>query len=225
MNIDRPFTTKTDWVYNRLRSEILEGSLKPEDRLRLSSLARRFATSEMPVREALRMLQRDGLISFENHRGATVIKLSLQRAAEIVTVRMHLEVLAIAGAVPHHTPATVAELTELLERMDKQAQARQAQRFTESNRRFHAALYAPGPNHVLKEEIQILWDRVWRARPRSIFALDPVRMQAAQAEHWAILEAVRTGDATLAGKAMSRHRANTLESWQKLGSNKEDDDF
>ena len=221
MTIERPFTTKTDWVYNRLRSEILEGSLKPEDRLRLSSLARRFTTSEMPVREALRMLQRDGLISFENHRGATVIKLSLERAAEIVTVRMHLETLAISDAVPHHSPETIAELTELLERMDRQARAHQAQRFTESNRRFHVALYARGPNHVLKEEIQTLWDRVWRARPRSIFALDPSRMQAAQVEHRAILEAVRTGDVALAGKAMSRHRANTLESWRKLSSNED----
>jgi DNA-binding GntR family transcriptional regulator len=222
MNIDRPFTTKTDWVYNRLRSEILEGSFKPDDRLRLSSLARRFETSEMPVREALRMLQRDGLISFANHRGATVVKLSLQRAAEIVSVRMHLEVLAIADAAPHHTSDTLAEATDLLDRMDRQAQARQAQRFTETNRRFHAALYAPGRNDVLKQEIQILWDRVWRARPRSIFALDPVRMQEAQAEHGAVLEALRKGDGALASQAMSRHRSKTLGSWQKFRYNSED---
>ena len=221
MNIDRPFTTKTDWVYHRLRGEILEGSLKPDDRLRLSSLAQRFQTSEMPVREALRMLQRDGLISFANHRGATVVKLSMERAAEIVSVRMHLEVLAIADATPHHTPDTLAELTELLERMDRQAQARQAQRFTETNRRFHAALYAPGSNDVLKQEIQILWDRVWRARPRSIFAIDPLRMQAAQAEHRAILDAVRSGNTAVAGQAMSRHRSKTLGSWRDIGSSKE----
>jgi len=217
MNIDRPFTTKTDWVYNRLRSEILEGSLKPDDRLRLSSLARRFETSEMPVREALRMLQRDGLISFANHRGATVVKLSMQRAAEIVSVRMHLEVLAIADAAPHHTSDTLAEATDLLERMDRLAQARQPQRFTDTNRRFHAALYAPGRNDVLKQEIQILWDRVWRARPRSIFALDPVRMQTAQAEHRAILDSVRKRDAARAAEAMSRHRSKTLGSWREIG--------
>lgn len=214
MKIDRPFTTKTDWVYNRLRAEILDGALKPEDRLRLTSLARRFQTSEMPVREALRMLQRDGLVSFENHRGATVIKLSLRRAAEIVAIRMHLEVLATAEAAPYHTRESVAELSEILERMDRQAQARQPQRFSEGNRRFHTALYAPGPNRTLKDEIQVLWDRVWRARARSIFALDPLRMRAAQSEHWAILEAVRAGDAEAAAGAMARHRANTLASWR-----------
>jgi DNA-binding GntR family transcriptional regulator len=215
MNLDRPFTTKTDWVYNRLRAEILDGSLKPDDRLRLTTLARRFETSEMPVREALRMLQRDGLISFESHRGATVTNLSIQRAAEIVAVRMHLEVLATAEGVAHHTAGTLSELAEMLERMDRQAEARQAQRFTEGNRRFHTLLYEPGPNRMLKEEIQVLWDRVWRARARSIFALDPNRMQAAQVEHWAIFEAARAGDADRAAEAMARHRANTLASWRK----------
>jgi DNA-binding GntR family transcriptional regulator len=218
MNLDRPFTTKTDWVYHRLRTEILDGSLKPDDRLRLTSLARRFETSEMPVREALRMLQRDGLVSFESHRGATVIKLSLQRAAEIVAVRMHLEVLATADAVPHHTAETLAQLADILERMDRQAEARQAQRFTEANRRFHTLLYAPGPNRTLTDEIQVLWDRVWRARARSIFALDPTRMQAAQAEHWAIFEAARAGDADGAAQAMARHRANTLASWRRAAA-------
>ena len=223
MNLDRPFTTKTDWVYHRLRTEILGGSLKPDDRLRLSSLARQFETSEMPVREALRMLQRDGLVSFQSHRGATVMNLSMQRAAEIVAVRMHLEVLATADAVPHHTPESIAELTEILERMDRQARTRQAQRFTEGNRRFHATLYEPGPNRMLKEEIQILWDRVWRARARSIFALDPTRMRAAQVEHWAILDAVRAGDAEAAAQAMARHRADTLESWRTAVATQRDD--
>ena len=215
MNLDRPFTTKTEWVYHRLRAEILDGALKPDDRLRLTSLARRFEISEMPVREALRMLQRDGLVSFESHRGATVVKLSLQRAAEIVAVRMYLEVLATAEAVPHHTGDTLSELVGLLERMDRQADARQAQRFSEGNRRFHTLLYAPGPNRILTEEIQILWDRVWRARARSIFALDPARMQAAREEHWAILEAARAGNADRAADAMARHRVNTLASWRR----------
>lgn len=215
MSLDRPFTTKTDWVYHRLRTEILSGSLKPDDRLRLTTLARRFETSEMPVREALRMLQRDGLVSFENHRGATVIKLSLQRAAEIVAMRMHLEVLAIREAAPHHTPRSLAEIAGVLERMDRQAEARQAPRFSEGNRRFHTLLYEPGLNRTLTEEIQVLWDRVWRARARSIFALDPTRMQAAQADHWAILEAVRAGQPDRAAEAMAQHRANTLASWAR----------
>ena len=77
MAADRPFTTKTEWVYQQLRARILGGKDKLDPRLRLSTLAQEFRISEMPVREALRMLQRDGLVSMESHRGATIVDLEL----------------------------------------------------------------------------------------------------------------------------------------------------
>src|SRR5215475_3753305 len=114
----RPFTTKTDWVYDQLRARILDGQHKGDGRLRLTALAREFQISEMPVREALRMLQRDGLVRMENHRGATVVNLSWERAAEIVSMRMHLEVLALREAAGRHTPRSIEEIARLLRRMD-----------------------------------------------------------------------------------------------------------
>ena len=82
MNIaERPFATKSEWVYEQLRRRILAGTYKPDDRLRLTELAREFNMSEMPVREALRMLQRDGLIEMHSHRGASVANGSRLRPA------------------------------------------------------------------------------------------------------------------------------------------------
>jgi DNA-binding GntR family transcriptional regulator len=213
---DRPFTTKTEWVYDRLRGRILDGELKPDDRLRLSALAREFQTSEMPVREALRMLQRDGLIQIESHRGATVVNLSFERAAEIVAVRMHLEILATREAAGRHSAKSLEEIERLLTRMDGFAAARQAGRFSTGNREFHTRLYAPAPNATLEQEIQDLWDRVWRARSKSIFELDEARMEAAQREHWAVFEGVRRGDAEAAAAAMARHREATVASWRRI---------
>ena len=209
----RPFATKTEWVYERLREQILDGSFKPDDRLRLTELARRFEISEMPVREALRMLQRDGLIEFHSHRGAVVINLSWSHAADIVAVRMHLEVLAVAEAAAHHTQDTLAGLRRILARMDRHAEDGEAARFSESNRAFHTALYAPCPNTALTQEIQSLWDRVWRARAQSIFEVDRPRMLAAQVEHRALLAAVEAGNGDAAARAMSAHRAATLAAW------------
>src|SRR5262245_2926199 len=117
----RPFTTKTDWVYEQLRTRILGGLHGPDGRLRLSALAQEFQISEMPIREALRMLQRDGLVRMENHRGATVVNLSWEHAAEIVSMRMHLEVLAAREATGRHSAASLAELDALLRRMDDAA--------------------------------------------------------------------------------------------------------
>lgn len=214
--LDRPFTTKTEWVYDRLRARILGGELKPDDRLRLTALAQELQISEMPVREALRMLQRDGLVLMESHRGATVVNLSWERAAEIVSMRMHLEVLATREAAGRHSPRSMEEIARLLRRMDDDVAAGAAGHFSEGNREFHTKLYAPGPNAALKQEIQDLWDRVWRARAASIFAVDPGRMTQAQQEHRKIFAAIRRGDADAAAAAMERHRTHTMASWQRI---------
>ncbi|MGH6937471.1 GntR family transcriptional regulator, partial [Hypericibacter sp.] len=212
----RPFATKSEWVYEQLRQRILAGSYKPDDRLRLTELAREFEMSEMPVREALRMLQRDGLIEMHSHRGASVANLSWARAAEIVSVRMHLEVLAMREAAPGHDKASLAELGKILDRMDRDLAAGSAARFSTGNREFHRRLYEPGTNAVLKEEIADLWDRVWRARAQSIFEVDRARMGAAQIEHRAILAALARNDPDAAVLAASRHRDRTLQSWDNI---------
>src|SRR5215510_4169278 len=213
--VERPFTTKTDWVYERLRTRILDGQHKADGRLRLTELAREFQISEMPVREALRMLQRDGLVRMENHRGATVVNLSWEHAAEIVSMRMHLEVLATRDATGRQSSSFEA-MGRLLRQMDDDAAAGRADQFSQGNREFHTRLYDPGPNVALKQEIQVLWDRVWRARAASIFAVDPARMAQAQVEHRKILTAVRRGDAQGAAAAMERHRSHTMASWQRI---------
>jgi DNA-binding GntR family transcriptional regulator len=222
MNIaGRPFATKSEWVYEQLRRRILGGSYKPDDRLRLTELAREFEMSEMPVREALRMLQRDGLIEMHSHRGASVANLSWSRAAEIVSVRMHLEVLAVREAAAGHDKASLADLARILDRMDRDLAAGSAARFSAGNREFHRLLYAPGANAALKQEIEELWDRVWRARSQSIFEVDRARMKAAQSEHRAILAGLAKGNPAAAEAAALRHRGRTLESWAEIARRNE----
>ena len=212
----QPFATKTDWIYNALRERIRAGKLKPDGRLRLTALARSFATSEMPVREALRMLQRDGLIEMQSHRGAVVANPSLARVHEIISVRTHLELLAIREAAAHHDAKSLAGLRRLLERLDRLAARGQAGTFSEVNRKFHTALYEPCAMAVLKEEIRELWDRAWRSRSESLFALRRHRMIEAQKEHWAIYDAVAAADPQKAAAALERHRDCTLAAWREL---------
>ena len=100
--------------------------------------------------------------------------------------------------------------------MDRDLAAGAAPRFSAGNREFHRLLYAPGTNAVLKQEIEELWDRVWRARAQSIFEVDRPRMAAAQIEHRAILAAVAKGDLEAAVKAAGRHRDDTLNSWAEI---------
>ena len=216
MAANRPYTTKTEWVYQQLRARILSGKDKLDPRLRLSTLAQEFKISEMPVREALRMLQRDGLVRMESHRGATIVDLNWENAAAIVSMRMHLEILAVREATGFHLPESLHAIEMLLKRMDDEAAASRAEQFSQSNREFHTKLYAPGTNEALKEEIQSLWDRVWRARTASIFAVEPSRMTQAQQEHRKIFAAVRKGDPDGAASAMENHRSRTMASWMRL---------
>src|SRR6516225_5941922 len=176
MNIaDRPFATKSEWVYEQLRRRILGGGYKPDDRLRLTELAREFNMSEMPVREALRMLQRDGLIEMHSHRGASVANLSWSRAAEIVSVRMHLEVMAVREAAKGHDKSSLADLTKILDRMDRDLAAGAAARFSTGNREFHRRLYETGPNRSSR------WTaRAWR-QPKPSTARSSRRLPGATA--------------------------------------------
>src|SRR4029450_6615067 len=126
------------------------------------------------------------------------------------------EVLAAREATGRHSAASLAELDRLLRRMDDDAAAGRADRFSQGNREFHAKVYAPGANAALKQEIQDLWDRVWRTRAASIFAVDPGRRGQAPVEHRKLLAAIRRGDPDAGAAAMERHRSHTLASWRRI---------
>jgi DNA-binding GntR family transcriptional regulator len=209
-------STKSGFVYDQIRAAILSGKLQPDQRLRLAELASQFQLSAMPVREALRMLQKDGLITMADHRGATVANLSWRHAFEFVEVRTLLEIHAALRALPHHTVASIRELRKLIEQMSRPDTMGNSDRFTQLNRQFHTALFAPGPNAVLKQEIEDLWDQVWRVRRLSIFLIDPARSSGAHTEHQAIVEAVAANDPKQLERAMTRHRNQTMRTWAKI---------
>lgn len=208
--------TKSAFVYSQIREAILTGKLLPDQRLRLTELAAKYKLSPMPVREALRMLQRDGLITMEDHRGATVAHLSWRRAAEFVEVRTLLEVHAALKALPNHGDKSIRVLRTIVETMKKPEVMADSDKFTRLNRDFHIELYRPGPNSVLKQEIDDLWDHVWRVRKLSIFSIDRTRVGGANEEHERIVDAVSNGDAMTLELAMAYHRELTLRTWNRI---------
>jgi DNA-binding GntR family transcriptional regulator len=209
------FETKSSWAYRRLRDMIAEGDLPPGSRLVLRKLADDFGLSQMPVREALRMLQRDGLVEFESHRGAKVVAVSRDEVLEGISVRMWLEVLAVRDATPAHTAETLAAARHALERAEEAMERGDAREFSASNRALHEALEAPATG-LVTITIDDLWDRVWRARRSlSLFLLRPEQMRTAQLEHDTLFEAVASGDAEAAGEAMAVHRESSLDAWRE----------
>lgn len=208
------FETKSQWAYRRLRDLIAEGELAPGSRLVLRKLAEDFGLSEMPVREALRMLQRDGLVEFASHRGATVVAISRDEVLEGISVRMWLEALAVRQAAERRSETELAAARRALAETEAALDGDDAAGFSTANRRFHEALESPA-DALLKASIEELWNRVWQARRTvSLFLLRPGQMKQARGEHRELLAAVERGEPDAAGAAMEAHRRSSLEAWR-----------
>jgi DNA-binding GntR family transcriptional regulator len=206
--------TKGAFAYAELRRQILDGELQPGARLYLRPLAERLGLSVQPVRDALRLLERDGLVTSASHRGATVTPISRDSILDLIGVRMWLEVLAVREAAPRHTAATRERVQAALAEADTRAEADDPLGFSRANRAFHEALEAPA-SAPLRELIASTWERVWEARRRtSLFAIAPGSTADAQREHRRLARAVGSGDADAAAAAMERHRATTLAAWR-----------
>ena len=213
------FQTKTEWIYSQLKEMITSGELTSGSRLPLAPLAEQFGTSEIPVREAMRMLHRDGLVTIESHRGATVASVSWNQLYEAIFLRSYLEILAIQEAVTRHDPASLERVRQSLIQMDELAaepSAEVAPAFSVANREFHMHLFEPCPYPLLLDEITTLWDRLWRTRSQSLFYMAREQMLRVQSEHWEMYEAATNADVGLAIAAATKHREGNLAAWARI---------
>jgi DNA-binding GntR family transcriptional regulator len=206
-------TVKSAYAYEEIRARITDGRLEPGTRLRLRELGDELGLSEMPVREALRMLQRDGMVEIQDHRGATVTEISLADVLERVSARMWLEALAVERSVPTLPPGALTRAERAYAAADAAVANDDSAAFSRANRDFHEALES-GAGETLAELIGGLWDSAWLARrQRSLFGEEPGRMARAQGEHRVLLDAALAGDAAQARDAMIVHREATISSW------------
>lgn len=131
--------TVAQQVAATLRQEIVGGQLQAGSKLRQVEIARRLGVSTTPVREAFGLLQSEGLVQIDTHRGVTVFLPTRQGLVEHYEIRAALEMLAVEKAAEAFGPEDAAPLTELLDEMETLASA---PRYVECNRAFHMRLYA-----------------------------------------------------------------------------------
>ena len=180
-------------VAGRLRKAILEGRLKPGERIRQETLAAEMGTSRIPVREALNRLQNEGLVTLTSHVGARVAQLRLSELDEIYLIRERLEPLAIAQSAPHLSGSQLREIRGYVEEMEASADAEDPSRWVDLDRRFHLATYSGADLQRLLDLIASLWNATQQYR-RAYTRL-PERFALAHAEHRLIVEALERRDA------------------------------
>jgi DNA-binding GntR family transcriptional regulator len=205
--------TKQQYAYRTLRDGILKGDLAPGTRLVIDDLARRFEISIIPVREALRLLQSEGLVVSVAHVGATVAPISRESVTEVFTVLEGLEVVATRSAAERATPKDLDRLAAIVGEMDQALDADAPQLWAELNTRFHLAISALTGMPMLQEMMQRAfdhWDRVRRHYFKGVLVR---RARRAQAEHHQMLDQIRARDLAGLENTIRQHNQAALAAY------------
>lgn len=186
--------TLASTVGARLRSLILDGSLAPGTILRLAPLASSLGVSVMPVREALRRLEAEGLVVVAPRRGASVAELSVEDAEEIYTLRIALESLCAGRAAERLTEADLVDLERRFAEMEEAEKSTDLDAFIEADHAFHSYLYGLSGRPRLIRMICELQDRSRRYLPSLYEAWQMVEdpLEA----HRPLLDAILARDST-----------------------------
>lgn len=195
--------TLTDRVYQSLREDILSNRLPPETPLQEMSLAEALDVSRGPIREALRRLDAEGLVSVIPRRGAVVSSLSREEFLDAYRVREALEVLAVQLATPMLASEDLSELAQLHHDMERFAAADDVDSFFAANTAFHALIVDRSENGKLQEIYHPLIDQMRRYQLRSVSLRGG--MGRSCDEHGRILEAMQEGRAEEAANLLREH--------------------
>jgi DNA-binding GntR family transcriptional regulator len=196
-----------DLVREGVRKAILDGAFGPGTQLRQDELAERYGTSRIPVREALRQLEAEGLVTIHPNRGAVVSTLSLDDVLEMLEIRIALECRALRLAIPNMVDVDFEAAADILKSYDAEPRP---QKWGEMNWQFHKALYAPSNRPKLIAMIEANYGHVGRfIRVQVSLAAGKERPQR---EHYAMLEACRRGDADGAARMLEEHIIHTQKS-------------
>lgn len=198
----REYVPLREQVHEELRARVIDGRLQPGDRIVETAVASELGVSRVPVREAIRMLEADGLVEVVPRKGLLVRELTRQDVDEIFQMREALEVLACRLATEKATPADIARLTKCVDE-GRKVLARDISKATEASAEFHDMIARISGNRLLTSTLETLNGRVrWVLQHNN----DPVLMFE---EHERILQTIKAGDAEGAARLAKQHVARS----------------
>ena len=198
-----------DVVFNTLREAILKGDLKPGERLMELQLASKLGVSRTPIREAIRMLEQEGLAVTTPRKGAEVAKMTLKDMEDVLEIRDALDELAVRIACQKITDEQLKQLEDVKELFEKNTQTNNVKNIVEADVSFHDVIYEATGNPKLVTLLNNLREQVYRYRVEYI--KDPKNYPTLIAEHEAILDSLKNRDVKNAVEAMHVHVANQAE--------------
>jgi DNA-binding GntR family transcriptional regulator len=213
------YKTKQEFVYQTLRRAILRCELAPGQRLPTQEIANRLGVSLIPVREALQLLQSEGLVENRAHVGAAVARISGSSIAEVFTLLEGLETVATRVAARRMPPEEIDALAALLAEMDAAVEEGEYELWGELNTRLHVSIasYARMPTlREITERVFDLWHRVQRCFLKEVLVQ---RVLQAQQEHHAMLRALRERNEEELERLIKAHNRNAMVAYTNHLSN------
>lgn len=206
--------TAQQFVLAELRSAITGGELRPGEPIRQDALAARLDVSRVPLREALKILEGEGLVVHHAHRGYFVAELSLADLEEVYRIRALLEGEAVREAVARSGPGLADVLEEAQAEVERAGEAGDVAEMAAANRRFHFAIVEASGMPRLVRLIGTLWDAT--DAYRSLYYAQRPNRERVQHEHRAVVAALRAGDAEEAVRLLDLHREHAVAALREI---------
>jgi DNA-binding GntR family transcriptional regulator len=214
--ITNSISSKKDLVKQALREAILSGELAPGTRLIIDDLANRLGVSPIPVREALQQLQADGYVEIQPFLGTRVTPIEAESVVEVFSLLETIEIVSSRFACLHLTEDERQTLREVVNKMDELVRIRDAEAWSQENRRFHQIICdRAGTRLIASVMTKVLdhWDRLHRVFLKEVFAH---RLPEAQEEHRQILQAIEERDPDKVESVIRKHNRNALSAYQEF---------
>lgn len=204
-------------VFSTLRNAILDGKLRPGERLVERDIAEKLGISRTPVREAIRKLELEGLVSHYPRKGVVVAGLSKEEVIEILAIRSVLEGLICRLAAEKIKDKEIERMEQILEQFQLEHENSNSRRVNQLHDRFHEVIYRAAGSPRLYELLSHLGEYIRKFA--QVGYTKPGRTEEAMEEHTRILDALRTHDSQEAEFLAMRHVENSrnayLESFDK----------
>jgi DNA-binding GntR family transcriptional regulator len=200
---------RSQLVSRRLRDAIVGGRYAPGERLRQEEIASEMGISRVPVREALRQLETEGLVTLAPHAGATVAQLDPHELDEIYAIRIALEPMLIAESAARLDADQIGHLRGLVAEIE--ASVETPEHWLDLDRRFHVASFAAAPMPQARELAEGFWNRTQHYRRAHVLGMTREDLGVVHLEHRLILDALERRNGEDAGAALRTHLRRTRE--------------
>lgn len=208
-----------DVVFNTLREAILKGELKPGERLMELQLAAKLGVSRTPIREAIRMLEQEGLAVTIPRKGAEVAKMTAKDMEDVLQIRESLDELAATLACEKITEEQLTELAERMQEFEDATKTDNVKKIAEADVSFHDVIYNATNNPKLVNMLNNLREQIYRYRVE--YLKDESSYPLLLEEHRAIVEGLMSKDKDMVKEMMHRHISNQAVAVRAMIQNQE----